>query len=246
MKRFVVIITSFLIILVFIAMNYLLWDRESLVALKESNQDSIDTLTRMNMTLTQEKNRLEQQTEDLNEEIASLKEKIRNLEMDVLDQKRAVTEKEKFILNMKEQMDTAPVKIMALNWVNSLNQKKYTDAYLNGGTSCSYWGNIWTVRIFSEYFDQNVEQIELLLNRENSEPQIEVISIKIPNWDMSVYIRVNVVLKEGASDEFLKQGENILHLACTYSEQMGQWVITSVYSEEVETEPETEEKIQKP
>ena len=38
MKRFVVIITSLLIIFVFVALNYLLWDRESLVTLRESNQ----------------------------------------------------------------------------------------------------------------------------------------------------------------------------------------------------------------
>jgi hypothetical protein len=55
---------------------------------------------------------------------------------------------------------------------------------------------------------------------------------------MSVYVRVNVTLKEGAIQDYLKQGENILHLACTYGEKTDQWTITSVFSEEVAAKEE--------
>ena len=50
-------------------------------------------LTRLNMTLNQEKNRLEQQIEELNKQIEELNEKIKNIESDVRDKQLISDEK---------------------------------------------------------------------------------------------------------------------------------------------------------
>lgn len=239
MKRFVVIVASLLIILVFIALNYLIWDRESLVTLRESNQDSIDTLNRMNMSLNQEKSRLEQQTEELRNQIEVLEENITNLEKDIQQQKNITNERNRFILNMKSHIDTLPVQTITIDWVNRLNEKGYAEAYLKSSAECNFWGNRWSMRMFEEYFNENVEQIQLL--REESNPNIDVIPIQTPDWEMSVYVHVLVDLKEGAPHNYLNQGENIVHLTYTYSERLDQWMITSVFSEEIaKEEPITE------
>jgi cell division protein FtsB len=233
MKRFIVIITSLLIIFVFVALNYLIWDRESLVALSESNQSSIDTLTRLNMTLNQEKNRLEQQIEELNKQIEELNEKIKNIESDVRDKQLISDEKTRFIQTLKSHIDLTPLKKTMLNWVNSLSEKNYTEAYLEGGTDCSFWGNYWTMRIFSDYFEQNVDKMQVAVDEETGLAKIEVVPIKTPDWEMSVYIHVNVTLADDGIEDYLKQGANVLHLTCTYDERLEQWMITSVFSEEV-------------
>lgn len=231
MKRFVVIVTSLLIIFVFIALNYLLWDRESLVTQGESNQASIEALTRMNMTLNQEKGNLEQQAAEQKKQMENLEDRIKGLETELAIQKSATDDKVKFILNMKEHINPGPVKAMTLEWVNNIIEKKYSEAFLKGGASCSFWGNYWSLRIFGDYFDQNVEQIQLVQNGE-SKPIIEAVPIKTPDWEMSVYARVHVTLREGAEQAYLKQGENVLHMTCTYAERLDQWIITSVFSEE--------------
>ncbi len=236
MKRFVMIVTSFLILIVFIALNYLLWDRESLVTEGKSNQASIETLTRMNMALNQEKSRLEQQAADLQKQIEGLEEKIKGLQTDVFSQKQITENRTSFIMNMKSHINTEPVRAMTLNWIKGIQGKKYPEAYLESGTNCSFWGNYWTLRIFSDYFDQNVEQIQLVMDGEKSQPIVEVVPIKTPDWEMSVYIRVFVDLRDGAAQDYLKQGENILHLTCTYSERLDKWMITSVFSEEIQQE----------
>lgn len=231
MKRFVVIVTSLLIIFVFIALNYLLWDRESLVTQSESNQASIEALTRMNMTLNQENNSLEQQAAELKKQIEQLEEKIREGETELTIQKSITDEKVKFIQIMKRHINTGPVEAMTREWVSNIIDKKYSEAYLKGGTSCSYWGNYWSLRIFTDYFDQNVEQIQFVQDGE-SQPIIEVIPINTADWEMSVYIRVHVTLGEGAEQAFLKPGENVLHMTCTYTERSDLWVINSIFSEE--------------
>ena len=241
MKRFVVIVTSLLIIFVFIALNYLLWDRESLVTQGESNQASIEALSRMNMTLNQEKNNLEQYAADLKKQIESLEDTIQGLKNDITIQESITEEKVRFILSMKEQIDPRPVEIMTLEWVNSIIGKKYSEAYLKGGTSCSFWGNYWSLRTFADYFDQNVEQIELVQNGD-SKPTIEVIPISTPDWEMSVYVRVQVTLREGAEQTYLKKGENVLHMTCTYTERLDQWSITSVFSGEATLQESTDTK----
>lgn len=231
MKRFVMIVTSLLIIFVFIALNYLLWDRENLVTQSESNQASIEALTRMNMTLNQEKNSLEQQISELKQQKKGLEEKIKGLESEIAAQKGITDEKVKFIQNMKEHIDTRPLEAMTLQWVSAIIDGKYSEAYLKGGTNCSFWGNSWSLRIFTDYFEQNVEQIQFVQNKE-SKPNINIIPIKTPDWEMSVYIRVHVTLKDGADQTYLKPGENVLHMACTYAQQLDQWVINSIFSEE--------------
>ncbi|MBP7175263.1 MAG: hypothetical protein KBA53_03450 [Thermoclostridium sp.] len=230
MKRFVMIITSMLIIFVFIALNYLLWDRESLVAQGESNQANIDTLTRMNMTLNQEKNSLDLQATELKKQIENLEEKIKGLEGEITLQKRVTDEKVKMVMNMKDHIDRVPVETITLEWVNNIIEKKYSEAYLKSGASCSFWGNFWSVGSLTEYFDQNTERIQLVRNGE-SKPVIEVIPINTPDWEMSVYIRVDVALKEGAEQDYLKPGENVLHMTCNYVQRSDQWTITSVSSE---------------
>jgi cell division protein FtsB len=224
-----------LIIFVFIALNYLLWDRESLVTQGESNQASIEALTRMNMTLNQEKSNLEQQASELKKQIEGLEDGIKGLEAELVIQKKVTEDKTKFILSMKEHINPSPVRTISLEWINNIMDGKYSEAYLKGGASCSFWGNYWSLRIFTDYFDQNVEQIQFMQNGE-AEPNIDVIPIKTADWEMSVYIRVHVTLKEGAEQNYLKQGENVLHMTCTYVERLDQWMITSVFSEEADGE----------
>ena len=105
MKRFVVIITSILVLFVFIALNYLLWDRENLVTQGKDNQASIETLTRMNMTLNQEKSRLEQQVTELQKQIQGLEDKVKELQSNVLEQKKIADERTSFITKLKTQLD---------------------------------------------------------------------------------------------------------------------------------------------
>lgn len=236
MKRFVMIVTSLLILFVFIALNYLLWDRESLVTEGKSNQASIETLTRMNMALNQEKSKLEQQVSDLQKQIEGLEEKIKGLQGDAVEQKKIVDSRTSFIMSMKSHINTEPVREMTLNWIKSIQNQKYPEAFLESGTNCSFWGNNWTLRIFADYFDQNVEQIRLVMDEVKSQPIIEVVPIKTPDWEMSVYIRVFVELKDEAVQDYLKPGENILHLTCTYGERLDKWMITSVFSEEIQQE----------
>lgn len=242
MKRFVVIITSLLIIFVFIALNYLLWDRESLVTLKESNQASIDALSRINMNLSEENSKLSRQAEEMRGQIESLNEKVMELEEQNSQQQLIIEEQKQFILALKSHINPEPVKTEAYDWINSISEKNFDKAFLKLSTSCSFWGNNWTPRMFTNYFVQNVKSIQPVLNDEDKNPVMEVIPYQTPDFNIKVVIHAQVDLTEKAQSEYLLPGENIIELDFTYNDRLEQWVITAVSSEPVE-EPESQEQV---
>ena len=138
MKRFVVIITSLLIIFVFVALNYLLWDRESLVTLRESNQASIDALSRINMNLSEENSRLSRQAEEMSGQIEALNEKVKELEEHNQEQQLIIEEQKQFILNLKAHINPEPVKTEAYDWINSISDKNFDKAFLKSSALCSF------------------------------------------------------------------------------------------------------------
>jgi len=242
MKRFVVIITSLLIIFVFIALNYLLWDRESLVTLRESNQASIDALSRINMNLSEENSKLSRQVEEMRGQIEALNGKVSELEADNQEKQLVIEEQKQFILDLKANINPEPVKTEANEWINAISEKNFDKAFLKSSVSCSFWGNNWTPRIFYNYFVQNVKDIKPILDAEKNEIQIEVIPYQTADFNIKAVIRVQVELTEKAIDEYLKQGENIIELDFTYDDRLEQWAITSVSSEPVE-KPGDEEQV---
>lgn len=243
MKRFVVIITSLLIIFVFVALNYLLWDRESLVTLRESNQASIDALSRINMSLGEEKTRLEEKNRTLTEQVKELERKIEELEANIEAQQGEFDSKAEFLLAMKKQLNPLPVRTAALEWIDLLYQKSYSSAFMAGESNCMYWGKAWNLRHFTEYFEKNIEKIELMLVGEEQQPVIEVVPSSTPDWNVNVSVHIQAELKENADDSLLKPGENVLNLIYTYNERVEKWLIISVTSEAVEAEEPPEEEI---
>jgi len=244
MRRFVVIVTSLFIIFVFIALNYLLWDRESLVNLRESDKASIDALSRINMSLNNDKTRLEQNIADLKNQIEDLNKKINGLESDIVNQQNLIDNSTQFIIRMKHQINPAPLQLAVEEWVNLVSEAEYDGAYSRAASDCKFWGNIWTVRMFSEYFVQNVEQIQLMLNDETQKPMMEVIPSQTADWEMNVDVHVTAAMKEGAREDYLRQGENTLRFTFTYSERLEQWLISSISAEvgeETESAPRESE-----
>jgi len=234
MKRFVVIVTSLMIIFVFIALNYLLWDRESLVTLRDSNQASIDALSRINMNLSEENSKLSRQIEEMRGQMEALNEKIKELEDINQEQQDVIGELEKFILELKSHINPQPVETEAYEWINSISGKNFDKALLKFSSTCTFWGNNWTPRMFTNYIVNNVVNIKPVINTENNKPEIEIIPYQTPDFNVKAVLRVHVDLNDGATQEYLKEGENIIELDFTYNDRLEQWTITSVSSEAVE------------
>jgi cell division protein FtsB len=240
MKRFVVIVTSLLIIFVFIALNYLLWDRESLVTTREHNQASIDALGRINMVLNEDKNRLEKQIEELNNQIRAGNEKTEELEDKIQSLQSELNDKLQFISVLKTQIDPTPVQNSTIEWIYAIADRNYTVAFLKSESNCRFWDEAWSLKTFSDFFDGNIALIEPVLDGEEQiQPEIEVIPSDTPDWEMQVLVRVNVELSEDANQQYLNQGQNVLQFLYTYSARIDQWVITSIST--VETEPDDTE-----
>ncbi|NLY19132.1 MAG: hypothetical protein GX045_09355 [Clostridiaceae bacterium] len=248
MKRFEAIVTSLLIIFVFVALNYLLLDRESLVNLRESNQASIDAISRINMNLSEEKSKLLEQNEILVTKVAELETKVETLEERIDEQQNKINEQTEFILAMKMHINPLPLKKAAIEWVNLLSENQLGTAFMKSEESCKYWKNEWNLRAFTGYFEQNVESIKLILTGDEQQPVVEVMPSSSADWYVNVEVHVEVKLKENAREDNLKNGGNILKLTYNYNERTEQWLISEVSSEVAEAEeqkPETETTAEK-
>lgn len=241
MKRFVVVVTSLLIIFVFIALNYLLLDRESLVSIRESNQASIDALSRINLDLSEEKSKLSRQVEEMREQIENLNERINELENSNAEQQQIIDKQNKLILELKALINPEPVKNETLDLINYISEKNLDKAYLKFSSLCSFWGNNWTRRIFTNYFAHNVKDIKPVIDPENNEPAVEVVPYQTSDFNIKVTARVQVDLADKSISEYLKEGENVVEMDFTYDDMLEQWVITSITSEPVENSDSQEQ-----
>ena len=88
--------------------------------------------------------------------------------------------------------------------------------------------------MFTNYIVNNVVNIKPVINTENNKPEIEIIPYQTPDFNVKAVLRVHVDLNDGATQEYLKEGENIIELDFTYNDRLEQWTITSVSSEAVE------------
>ncbi|AGC69258.1 hypothetical protein Cst_c22980 [Thermoclostridium stercorarium subsp. stercorarium DSM 8532] len=240
MKRFVAIVTSLFIIFVFIALNYLLWDRESLVNLKESNQASIDALSRINMNLSEENSKLTRQIEEMRAQIEELNEKITELENANSEQQNVINEMNQFIVNLKSHINPEPIISEAYEWINSLSEKNFDKALPKFSALCTFWGNNWSPRMFANYIVHNVNYIRPVLDTDTSKPLIEIIPYQTPDFNVKAVIKVEVDLNEKGITEYLKDGLNIIELDFTYNDRLEQWIITSVTSESAENSESAE------
>ena len=186
------------------------------------------------MNLSEENSRLSRQAEELNKQIEELNMKLKELEEKNEEQQLVIEEQKQFIIELKSHINPEPVKTEAQDWINSLTEKNFEKAFLKSSSLCSFWGNNWTPRMFTNYFVKNIENIKLISSEEDQEPLVEIIPYQTPDFNVKVVMHAHVSLTENAVSEYLQEGENIIELDFTYSDRHEQWVIMSVSSEPVE------------
>ncbi|MDF2522658.1 MAG: hypothetical protein K0R31_299 [Clostridiales bacterium] len=129
MKKLILVIISALIMTVFIAFNYLLWDREKIVGLDADKMASIDALSRQIRNIDEENKLIRQKSQDQDESIRSLQEKLNQTaaERGVFSNKVAM--QEGAIAYLKQSANLKPLEDIVKKWVDSVNNGRYDIAY---------------------------------------------------------------------------------------------------------------------
>jgi len=225
-----------LIIIVFIGLNYLLWERETrernIKNLQEINAGNSITINTLNRQLENLNNALalkEENIRKLEEENSNLKKQIDKLNQDIIKTNNTILQKNILINYLYGNLKSGTPETVIKKWAEYINNKDYISAYhtwypengeqnetLEEFTS-KYEGIIDNIKIdLIELYSGNFEEFpanELMLE-----------------GDLFFLVKADVRLREEAADNnaVYEQGENNILFALKYNNSENNWYIAAL------------------
>ncbi len=230
MKKFILVMVFVLLIALFIAFNYLLWDRESKVA-------EIKNLQSVNVSNDASISAQKREIAALVDEVSGLKERIEQLEKDkeqLHKEKEAVSgelertetslrERIDFINILKEHSNIDVLSQPIVEWAEALTQGNFAEAY-----DIEYAAVPEKDRAvkLNAYIDQMTSSVS----------RVEITEVKLDklrgagNGEIYLFVKFNVKLVENAETDNLKfsDGENEMYVKVDYSKDKKAFIISSI------------------
>ena len=230
MKKFILVMVSALLIALFIAFNYLLWDRESKLA-EIKNLESINASYSASVSVNKrEISSLEEEIKSLNNQIGQYKDEIDKLLQerdqaisDRLQEEATLKAKVDFINVLKEHTDIQVLSRPVVLWAEAVNNGSFDEAF-----DIEYEGVPPRERTVS--LSTYVEQMKATVER------IEINEIKVDRLrgygtgDIYLNVRFSVRLVEDAdiSSSRFSDGENEMYVKLDYSKDKKAFIISSM------------------
>lgn len=230
MKKFILVMVSALLIALFIAFNYLLWDRESKLA-EIRNLESVNASYSASVSVhKREINTLEEEVKSLNNQITQYRDEIDKLLQerdqaisDRLQEEATLKAKVDFINVLKEHTDIQVLSRPVVLWAEAVNNGSFDEAF-----DIEYEGVPLRERTVS--LSTYVEQMKATVER------IEINEIKVDRLrgygtgDIYLNVRFSVRLVEDAdiSSSRFSDGENEMYVKLDYSKDKKAFIISSM------------------
>lgn len=230
MKKFILVMVFVLLTALFIAFNYLLWDRESKVAqLKSLENDkasyyaSINAQKRETDALEEEVGILKEQLEQMETEKDRLIEEKNELNTDWFKTREILQERIDFINVLKQHADINVLAEPIAKWVQAVNEGNYKEAY-----DLEYEG-------VAEQ-DRAVSLIAYVEQLENTVSRIDIEQVKLDmlrgagTGDIYLDVKLNVKLEEKPKQQSPRfaEGENEVYVRIGYSYSKKSFIISSI------------------
>lgn len=229
MKKFILVMVFVLLTALFIAFNYLLWDRESKVAeLKNleyeqaSYNADINARKREIAALEDEVGRLQDEYKKLEMENSSLNEEKKELNADWTKSRETLQERIDFINVLKQYTDVNALSEPVLKWVDAVNQGNYEEAYALEYESVAEQ-------------DRPVSLVAYAEGIKNTISMINITDVKLDKLrgsgtgDIYLNVKLDVKLVEEPAKQTprFSQGENEVTIRVDYSYSNKKFIIIS-------------------
>mgnify|MGYP005836120421 CR=1 FL=1 len=220
MKKLVLIIFSALIMTIFIALNYLLWDREKRIDMDADKMASIDTLSSQIRSLTDENRQLRVKILEQDDSIKSLQVKLIQADQDKNKVRNTLQQKDDVINILKQQVDIKPMEAAVRKWVDSIDKGQYEIAYdlqFRGGNG--------------------QDKTEFINNYKNSVKSMKIKTVAlavegVPNEKRGeiIFKAVLDVKKAGVDGKIsLIEGVNERFFSVKFDKDKNEWIISDIY-----------------
>lgn len=238
MKKLVLVMFCAMLIVVIIAFNYLLWDRENKVksiefleASNQSNNSIIKTLNRNIEELEEENKQLNNRITGLEEEKQQLQEQLAGLNQEILKLKNTLNHKLAVINNLHQGADLKQAKEPIRKWIEAIDSGEYKIAFELLQQQMSNQGSLVSMDAFAESYSKHIKSIEI----KTIEPYI---SENLEDLKGDIVFKVSLEVKEigksegegkdPGSESPFKEGLNERYIAMYYDSVNDAWVISHI------------------
>lgn len=234
MKKFVIVIISFLVLFIFLVLNYLLWDKENLLKQRDTDKIQQDWLRGENLTLRTTVEELEQSVSNLEEEKDAQRDEIVELEQQVRlalqrenSNLKAIQEKDQALYDYKLLMSDE-LKSVATLWFSHISKSEYEESFNLLDKDFTLWNKRFNLQEYIEFISE-IKSITLQEEPKDSEDKAFII---LGDGDepyiIKTQIKVNIDSKESKIIEDLESGANTLEVSFKYNRDTSNWVIMSI------------------
>ncbi len=230
MKKFILVMVFVLLIALFIAFNYLLWDRESkaaeiknLLSVSTSNDASISAQKREISALVDEVSGLKDQIEQLEKDKQQLQKEKEAASVEFERAESNLRDRIDFINILKEHSNIESLSKPIIAWAEALTQGNFEDAY-----------DIEYAAVPEK--DRSVKLNAYIDQMTSAVSRVEITEVKLDklrgagNGEIYLFVKYNVKLVENAETANLKfsDGENEMYVKIDYSKEKKSFIISSM------------------
>lgn len=229
LKNFVLVVISAIVLTVFIALNYLLWDREtrmkSFENFKDSQNVNIDSLKRQLDAITKENENLKEKNNEISENVKYLEDGKNKLNIEKDSLRKKLQEANDIITAVESKIDMKPVELIVKRWVDGINGRQPEVAYNMQYKNIFSTSSAISMDEFRNVYSKGVASIRL--------KSVKPYQGKTPE-DMSgqLLFVVSLEVKKdiGAEPGFFSDGINDKIFVLKLDQKSNAWVIVDVIS----------------
>jgi hypothetical protein len=238
MKKFAVVMITIMVLLIFLVLNYLLWDKENLMKQSESDRIEQDWLRGQNRTLQTTVEEQEQTIKNMKQENSKLSARISNLEqeLELLNSKvesyrKEIDRKNEAIANYKLFTENQLLNLTA-GWFDFINRRDYENAWKCLAQDHLVFGKKYSI----EDFSKQMGAIHSISIRKKEDKEgvsgfaFEILKNYGNDYEVTVLLDADVTLDRQHNDEASdwKEGTNRIRVTFEFNPDVGNWAIKTV------------------
>ena len=230
MKKFILVMVFVLLTALFIAFNYLLWERESrdkelknLEYANASNNASISAQKREIDSLEEENKNLEDQLDQLGEEKDQILQDKTAVESQRDEAARSLQDKINFINSVKLYTDIKVLAKPIVDWTDAVNQGKYDEAYELEYADVLLKDRPVSQKVYTDEMKNTVRKIEIVevkLDKDRGSDQGDII--------LEAMLNVKLVEDSDKKSSQFTEGENRKYIKIVYSYEKEEFIISNL------------------
>lgn len=237
MKKFVIVLISFLVLFVFFMLNYLLWDKENLLKLRDNDKVQQDWLRGQNLTLQTTVEDLEQSVKTLDIENDAQKDKIVDLELQVRlalqgenDNLKVIQAQNNALSDYKSFMEDELKKVI-VQWFSDVTNNNFEESIIYLDKNFKLWGKLYNTEQYIDFIS-DIQIISMQKEQKDGDKPFTILEDQGEAYEIITQIQVEVSIKEDQQESFqdLKSGSNTLEMIFRYDPGSNNWEIMSVFT----------------